>query len=68
MARLKTSVISEKSILNTTISKDVLEKFKDNCKLQGISMNVLIESFMRQYNDGEFYFKLGTNKSQIEEK
>ena len=29
-------------------------------------MNTIIEAFMRQYNEGGFYLKLGRNKTTVE--
>ncbi|MGM9927777.1 MAG: hypothetical protein ACI35P_07475 [Bacillus sp. (in: firmicutes)] len=49
----------ERAPLNTTINKTVFDKFKANCKSAGIPMNILIEAFMRQYNEGGFYLKFG---------
>lgn len=40
--------------LNTQINKEVYEKFKDCLAHQGYSMNVILETFMRQYADGGF--------------
>ena len=52
--------------LNTTIDKEIFETFKVNCKLTGIPMNVLLETFMAQYNSGEFSLKFGRNKKDID--
>lgn len=40
--------------LNTKVNKEVFEKFKDYCKYSGYPMNVLIETFMQQYANGNF--------------
>lgn len=40
--------------LNTKINKEVFDKFKDCCKEQGYPLNVLLETFMRQYANGRF--------------
>lgn len=40
--------------LNTKVDKEVLDNFKDYCKYLGYPMNVLLETFMRQYADGNF--------------
>lgn len=44
----------ETTALNTKINKEVLDNFKDCCKEQGYSMNVMLETFMRQYSNGRF--------------
>ena len=40
--------------LNTKVSKEVFQKFKDFCAYQGYPMNVMIETFMRQYTNGRY--------------
>ena len=40
--------------LNTKVNKRVFESFKDYCGEYGYSMNVLLETFMRQYANGRF--------------
>lgn len=40
--------------LNTKVNKEVFDKFKDCCKEQGYPLNVLLETFMRQYANGRF--------------
>lgn len=44
----------ETTALNTKINKEVFDKFKDCCKEDGYSLNVLLETFMRQYANGRF--------------
>ena len=62
MSSLKTDVkMSERGKLNTTIDYEVFEAFKRKCKTYGIPMNILIETFMRQFANDEFYLKLGKN-------
>lgn len=59
MSSLKTDrKLIPRAMLNTTISKDVLDEFKCKCKENGIQMNTLIEAFMRQYNNGEFSLQI----------
>ena len=41
--------------LNTKVNKEVFDAFKDCCKEQGYPLNVMLETFMRQYADGDFY-------------
>lgn len=57
----------ERGVLNTTIDKDVLERFKTHCKASGLPMNTIIEAFMVQFAAGEFVLKIGkNNKLDIE--
>lgn len=46
---------AETSPLNTKINKEVLDNFKDYCAYRGVGMNILLETFMQQYNNGRFY-------------
>lgn len=41
--------------LNTKVNKEVFDSFKDYCKEQGYPLNVILETFMRQYSNGNFY-------------
>lgn len=54
-----------KAMINTTISKDVLDDFRNYCKEIGCPMNMVLETFMKQFAEGQFYFKLGKNKSEV---
>lgn len=45
----------ETNALNTKINKEVFDDFKDCCKKQGYPMNVMLETFMRQYANGNFH-------------
>ena len=45
---------AEVSALNTKVNKEVFESFKDYCAYLGYPMNVVIETFMRQYANGRF--------------
>lgn len=40
--------------LNTKVNKEVFESFKDYCAYLGYPMNVVLETFMRQYSNGRF--------------
>ena len=40
--------------LNTKVNKEAFEAFKDHCAYLGYSMNVVLETFMRQYANGRF--------------
>jgi disulfide oxidoreductase YuzD len=44
----------ETAALNTKVNKEVFDAFKDCCKKQGYPLNVMLETFMRQYTSGSF--------------
>ena len=44
----------ETTALNTKVNKEVFDAFKDCCKEQGYPLNVMLETFMRQYANGNF--------------
>ena len=48
----------ERSVLNTTISKNVLDDFRDYCKSVNLPMNTVLETFMYQFAQGQFSFRL----------
>lgn len=45
---------AETKPLNTKVNKEVFESFKDHCAYLGYPMNVVLETFMRQYANGRF--------------
>jgi hypothetical protein len=45
---------AETTALNTKVNKEVFEAFKDCCAELGYPMNVMLETFMRQYTNGKF--------------
>lgn len=47
----------ETTSLNQKINKEVFDAFKDCCKEAGYPMNVILETFMRQYSNGGFKLK-----------
>lgn len=47
----------ETTALNQKVNKEVFDAFKDVCKEQGYAMNVVLETFMRQYANGRFCIK-----------
>lgn len=68
MARVKTDAVPQKrAMLNTTINEEVLNNFKAYCKELGFPMNMILESFMVQFVDGEFVLKIGkSNKLNVD--
>lgn len=56
MGKPVTSNVSRAEVtsLNTKVNKEVFESFKDYCAYLGYPMNVVIETFMRQYANGRF--------------
>lgn len=47
----------ETTALNQKVNKEVFDAFKDICKEQGYPMNVILETFMRQYANGRFHIE-----------
>lgn len=45
---------AEITALNTKVNKEVFGAFKDCCSKFGYPMNVMLETFMRQYTNGKF--------------
>lgn len=68
MSRIKTDANqSKRSMLNTTINDEVLNDFKAYCKELGFPMNMILESFMQQFVEGEFVLKIGkANKLNVD--
>lgn len=56
MGKPVTSSVSraETAVLNTKVNKEVFDAFKDCCAEFGYPMNVMLETFMRQYTNGRF--------------
>ena len=44
----------ETTALNTKVNKRIFDEFKVVCKTQGYPLNVMIETFMKQYANGRF--------------
>lgn len=40
--------------LNTKVNKEIFDAFRDCCKEQGYQLNIILETFMRQYSNGRF--------------
>ena len=56
----------KRAMLNTTINEDVLNKFRDYCKCINCPMNMVLETFMEQFANGQFAFKLTKNKMELD--
>lgn len=56
----------KKGVLNTTINEEILKDFKDYCKEINCPLNVVLETFMAQFADGQFCLKLGKNKIKVD--
>ena len=56
MGKPVTSNVSraETSALNTKVNREIFAAFKDSCAYLGYPMNVMLETFMRQYANGKF--------------
>ena len=55
-----------RAMLNTTINKDVLDEFREYCKQISCPMNMVLETFMKQFSEGAFTFKLAKNKMTLD--
>lgn len=58
--------IRKRAALNTTISEEVLDSFRDYCKNIGCPMNMVLETFMEQFAEGQFSFKLNKKKMKLD--
>lgn len=47
----------ETTALNTKVNKEAFDAFKDCCKRQGYPLNVMLETFMNQYANGNFHLE-----------
>lgn len=56
----------ERAMLNTTINKKVLDGFRDYCKGINCPMNMVLETFMEQFADGQFTFKLSKSRMELD--
>jgi antitoxin component of RelBE/YafQ-DinJ toxin-antitoxin module len=56
----------KRAMLNTTINENVLNNFRDYCKGINCPMNMVLETFMEQFANGQFSFKLIKNKMEID--
>ena len=51
---------------NTTIRKSTADMFRDYCKENSLPMNTVMETFFKQFADGEFVVKIGNGKMRLE--
>lgn len=56
----------KRAMLNTTINENVLNNFRDYCKGINCPMNMVLETFMEQFAEGQFTFKLSKNKMNLD--
>lgn len=56
----------DRAMLNTTINEHVLNNFRDYCKKINCPMNMVLETFMDQFADGQFSFKLIKDSMKID--
>ena len=56
----------KRAMLNTTINESVLNNFREYCKGINCPMNMVLETFMEQFADGQFAFKLGKSKMELD--
>ncbi len=50
--KISLPIKSPKSALRTTITQEIYETFRDICKRTGVSLNLVLESFMKDFNAG----------------
>lgn len=55
-----------KAILNTTINKEVLDNFREYCQQINFPMNTVLETFMKQFADGQFDVRLTRSHTELE--
>lgn len=58
-------VTPDKKSFYSVVDKKAYEDFKEACARAGITMRVALESFMRQFADGEFKMKIGEDFQMI---
>ena len=56
----------KRAMLNTTINENVLNNFREYCKGINCPMNMVIETFMEQFANGQFSFKLCKTKMELD--
>ena len=56
----------KRAMLNTTINEEVLNSFREYCKELGCPMNMVLETFMAQFADGQFSFRLSKSKRKLD--
>lgn len=56
----------DRAMLNTTINETVLNNFRDYCKKINCPMNMVLETFMAQFAEGQFSFKLIKDSMKID--
>ena len=59
--------LNKKELFSTTIDSSILSNFRDYCRSVGMNMNIVLETFMAQFADGQFVFKLSKQKMEIDE-
>lgn len=57
---------NKRTMLNTTVNKDVLETFKSYCKSVNCPMNTVLEAFMKQFSQGQFELRIGKGQIQLD--
>ncbi|MBQ9657214.1 MAG: hypothetical protein IJV31_01045 [Clostridia bacterium] len=51
---------------NTTIRKSTADMFRSYCKENSLPMNTVMETFFKQFADGEFIVKIGNGTMKLE--
>lgn len=61
----KPKTTKKRSPFNTTINVEVAKQFRGYCDEIGMPLNIVLESFMKQFSNGEFELKFGKANSLL---
>ena len=61
----KVKASKKRTAFNTTINVDVQKQFREYCDEIGMPLNIVLESFMKQFANGEFELKFGKANSLL---
>lgn len=67
MEQTKNKSTKKRTAFNTTINVDVdvQKQFREYCDEIGMPLNIVLESFMKQFANGEFELKFGKANSLL---
>lgn len=65
MEQTKTKSTKKRTAFNTTINVDIQKQFREYCEEIGMPLNIVLESFMKQFSNGEFELKFGKANSLL---
>lgn len=67
MEQTKVKASKKRTAFNTTINVDIQKQFREYCDEIGMPLNIVLESFMKQFANGEFELKFGKSNSLLME-